>query len=161
MDKPKLNILYEKTISEEIKVSIGQLVSKQYPHLSEDAGFNRAQHLTMKIEDTTTGTSISFRLKVFRKIITWMFQKGFTDKPRRLGFFEKIKLNRTFDDTCEKIDPEYRVNKKKEKIKNIKYKLEDQEKKLIDEERLQVVSKEKTLKKINKLKKQLEKFSQN
>jgi hypothetical protein len=150
MLEPKLNVLYQKTFSPEITVKIGQVVAEKYPN-SEIA---RSSYLVMVIVDTTTNTYISFHLKVFRKIIMWMFNKGFTDKPRRLGFFEKLKLNKNLNNIYPNLKNNKILNKKKEKEARLKEEIDYQQHLLNQKDS----EKEKTLDIINKLQKRLNKL---
>ena len=67
------------------------------------------------------------------------------DKPRRLGFLEKRKLNKNFDEVCEKMNPDYMIDKKKMKRDKLQLELNN----LKTEVKFKESQDRKTLKRLN------------
>jgi len=74
--------LYHRRINKRVTVAIGQL----------QAEGERAQHLTLLIDQTDPKRWISLRLSTFRKVIKFLAKHGF-EKARRLTEVEKRRID--------------------------------------------------------------------
>lgn len=85
--------IYRKNINENLVAMVGQQIH----------GGSQDQFLTLVLRDTKNNRFIIMRLKTFRRLIKWMFGKGFTEKPRRLSIKEKLFREPTPDELREKL----------------------------------------------------------
>ena len=162
-----MNVLYSQEVTDRIEVYIGQMIQHQY-----DFNFERSNHLGIIIVDNKTYRHIGLRLSSFRKVIKFLIKKDFSE-ARKLNIIEKFRLNRTWDDACEKLKPGYKENKKRNEKEDqlaldkalttdrkirLEVELESQKEKLKKLELKESKVKKKTLSKVQQLEKRLNKL---
>lgn len=92
-----MNVVHSTQISERVSVMVGQMIIHEHGD-----SFKRSQHLGILIVDYKTYRHIGLRLSNFRKIIKWVAKKKLSE-ARRLGFLEKLKLDRQWKKKVERL----------------------------------------------------------
>lgn len=105
-----MNKLASKKVNDRIEIFIGQMIIH-----SNGFNFERSNHMAILIVDYKTYRHIGMRLSTFRKIISFVSARGWLE-ARRLKWFEKMKLNRQWEDCCEKLTPGFKEHISKNKL---------------------------------------------